>query len=370
MAIGMEENKVYQFLFDAADVKDAKLTINEVPISAFPVMMIDDTEVELPYLADGQYFAEKVALEAGTYSITIGDEAADLAIGGDTGATDLMLDNALTLVNDGAALSLVIETGGEFDFVLDYSDTAAPTLFVQRGVPYGTQKVYIRGTMTGWGDPAPESDEMVWDKASRTYSVVYGLEADGNHNFKFASQAWGGPLDLGGSAFDFSTDDDALALSGDGNVVVTPTKSTAYHFSIDFDGVAKGILKVQEAPIYIRGGIYGSGDWAADETMRLDFEPSDEGNTTEAGHVYSSVVTTTGTGFFKVADEGWGGSFGFNYGASAEQETAGTNVIELGTPLQLTGGNDSKNISFQEPAGTYRFSFNDVTKEITVTKVD
>mgnify|MGYP001038386315 CR=1 FL=1 len=371
MSLAMSENTIYQFLVDASDVKAATLKVNEVPLEAFPGLSIDGEHyADFEYSSDGEYVLSKVALTAGTYTLSIDDESAGFAIGGATDATTLMVDEALAMVDGGDALTFVVDADADHDFFLNYSDASAPTLTVKLNVPYGAEDVYIRGTMTGWGDPAPAEDKLEYNADTRTYSVIYGLEADGNHNFKFASQAWGGALDLGGNQFTFSEDEGAESLSGDGNVVVAPAKSTAYEFSISFAETAVGVLKVQEAPIYIRGGIYGTGDWAADETMRLNFEPSDADNTTEAGHVYSSVVTTTGTGFFKVADLDWGGSFGFNYGASAEQETAGTNAIVLGEALQLTGGGDSKNISFPHPAGTYRFSSDDVTKQITVTAVE
>ena len=268
-------------------------------------------------------------------------------------------------------MSYTVAADGEYDFTLDYTVVDMPTFTAKPSVPYGTNRVFIRGTMTGWGDPAPEADELIYNADTSTYSVVYGLEATSGsdaHQFKFASQAWGGPLDLNGDQFTFSDDENALPLEGTGNIAVKPEVSTAYNFSISFAESTTGEVKVEEAPIYIRGGIYGTGDWGTDETMRLNFEPSDEGNPTEAGHVYSSVVTTTGPGFFKIADEGWGGSFGFNYGTSSEE--GAVTEIQLGSPLQLVGGGDSGNISFQHPAGTYRFSFDDVTKQITVTSVE
>lgn len=371
MSISLESDSIYLFEFDAAESSAATLTIKKTPVAAFPMLTIDANDpIELTYTSDGQYAASKVALTAGTYSLVLADADNGFAVGGKTGDADVTIGEALTLENGGSALSLVVASDGEFDVVLDLSDVANPTLLVQPGVPYGTEKVYIRGTMTGWGDPAPDEDEAKYNEDTREYSVIYGLEAGGTHAFKFASKAWGGALDLGPGAYDLSTEDGALTINEGGNFEVSPTESTAYEFSISFDGRTKGELKVVEAPIYIRGGIYGSGDWGADETMRLNFEPSDAGNNAEASHVYSSIVTTTGTGFFKIADEGWGGSFGFNYGASAEQDAAGTNVIELGVPFNTTSGGDSKNISFQQPAGQYRFSFDDVTKQLTVTAID
>ena len=366
IGINMQDTSVYQFTFNAEQASDASLSVAQVPVKAFPSLTINTDTVELSFNS-GKYVLEGQALTAGTYNLVIADEANSYAVGVEAGNEVLTLDTPVDIVDGGEAMSLTIAEDGEYDFVLDYSDASAPTFTAIKGVPYGSNDIYIRGTMTGWGDPAPAEDQMVYNKEARTYSVVYGLEAGANHNFKFASQAWGGPVDQGYGAYTFSTEGEEVT-DNFGNMQVVPSKSTAYQFVIDFNGKAKGEVKVVEAPIYIRGGIYGTGDWAADETMRLNFEPATATtDDMEASHVYTGVVTTTGTGFFKIADEGWGGSFGFNYGASAEQEAAGTNVIELGVPMTLTGGNDSKNISFQEPAGTYKFVFDDVNKTLTVT---
>ena len=372
ITLGFDSDNIYQFVMDASKSEAPTLSVATVPVDAFPKISIGDQTIPLNYNGDGIYSVNKVQLTPSTYTIVIADEENNFSVG--AGNESVLTDgNAVDLVDNGDALSYEVVTEGEYDFVLDLSDPSKPKLTAKPSVPYGSNRVFIRGTMTDWSDPAPAADELIYNADTSTYSVVYGLEAVSGsdaHNFKFASQAWGGPLDLGGDQFTFYQGDDALPLEGDGNIAVKPTKSTSYNFSISFAGSATGEVKVEEAPIYIRGGIYGDGSWSADPTMQLNFEPSDASKPTEAGHVYSSVVTTTGPGFFKVADQDWGGAFGFNYGASAEQEAAGTNAIQLGVPLQLTDGSDSKNISFQHPAGTYRFSFDDVTKQITVSRVE
>lgn len=370
LTVGFVGDSIYQFVMDASNPEATTIKVATVPVDAFPKMTIGDSEISLDYIGEGIYSVSKVALEAGTYTIVIADEDNNFAVG--AGDSAVLTDGeALDIINNGGPLSYEVSAAGDYDFSLDLSDVAKPKFTAKPSVPYGANRVFIRGTMTGWGDPAPAEDELIYNADTSTYSVVYGLEAVSGsdaHQFKFASQAWGGALDLNGDQFTFYQGDDALPLEGDGNIAVKPTISTAYNFSISFAASATGEVKVEQAPVYIRGGIYGTGDWAADETMRLNFEPSDEGNPTEAGHVYSSVVTTTGPGFFKIADEGWGGSFGFNYGTSSEE--GAETVIQLGVPLQLVGGGDSGNISFQQPAGTYRFSFDDVSKQITVTNVE
>lgn len=371
MALKFAENKIYQFNVDATDPTAVQLNIEDVPVAAFPKITFGSEDpVEFEYARSGRYL-HTATLAAETVSIVISDEANDFALGAVTGSDVASLDVALALVNDGSAISFTAPEAAAYNITLDLSDLAAPTFKIEKAKPLGLDAVYIRGTMTGWGDPAPDEDEIVYDKDSRTYSVVYGLEAvtgEDKHQFKFASKAWdGSTVDVGAGNVTFSDDAEALPLTGTGNVEVKPTKSTSYEFSLDFSTASVGVLKVQEAPIYIRGGIYGSGDWAADDTMRLNFVPTDEQNTTEAGHVYTSTVTTTGEGFFKIADSEWGDAFGFNWGIDPDEAEAGNNVVVLGTPIQLATGNDSQNISFPHPAGQYVFSFDDVTKQLTVT---
>lgn len=370
VTVGFEQDNIYQFVMDASKPEAPTLKVATVPVDAFPKITIGELNMPLEYVGDGIYSVNKIALEVSTYNIVIADPDNNFAVGaGDT--SELSDGKALDLVNNGGPLSYAVSAAGDFDFTLDLSDVSKPKFTAKPSVPYGANKVFIRGTMTGWGDPAPAEDELKYNADKSTYSVIYGLEGvtgSDKHQFKFASQAWGGALDLGPSEFDFSTDGETLVAGG--NIEVQPADSTAYEFSISFANGPKGVVKVADAPIYIRGGIYGSGDWGTDDTMRLNFEPSKADDPTEAGHVYSSIVTTTGPGFFKVADADWGGAFGFNYGTSEEQEKAGTNKVELGVALQLVSGGDSKNISFQHPAGKYRFSFDDVTKQLTVTSVE
>ena len=355
MKVDMGKDKAYQFLVNAADPSAVELTINEVPVETYPTITIGDNTVDLDYKANGQYVSEQALATGSTYSISVADFGATMGAPADN---ILVGDTAVTLVTDGSAFSFTPEREGNHIFVLDLSDIAAPTIKVETPKPFGKESLFIRGTVTGWGDPAPNEDEMVWNPEDRTYSVIYGLEKDGDHNFKFASQAWGGALDVGGSAFTFSADGEDL--SGDGNILVKPAKSTSYKFSISY-ATADPVLKVEEAPLYLRGGVTATG-WDAADGNQLMFMPEDEGNPSEASHVYSlEVAYAGGRSEFKVADTGWGGTLGYNYGVEVE----GTEIA-LDETLNLT--NNGNNIIIDVPAGTYIFAFEDgVTKTMTVT---
>lgn len=243
----------------------------------------------------------------------------------------------------------------EYDFVLDMSDPAAPTIEIKPALPFGSTPVFIRGSVNGWS--SPDFDELKWDADKQSYSVIYGLEADGNHAFKFADASWG-VVNLGFNEVTISDDADAIAVTDDGgNMRVSVAKSTSYQFEVIFDS-ADPVVKVSEAPLYLRGSIT---DWGASDVNQLMFVASDDGNTAETSHTYSIEVVVTGPGEFKVADEGWGGSFGYNYGV----EVADT-AVELGVALELVKSNN--NIKIDLPAGTYIFAFEDgVSKTMTVT---
>jgi len=354
MKVDMAEDKIYQFLVNASDVTAVELTISEVPVNAFPVLTIGEDETELSYTTNGQYVVRK-ELTAETHSFTIADPSTGFAVGAI--ATDnIVMDNTpLALEAGGGALSFT-SVAAEYDFILNMSDPMAPTLEIKPALPWGSDPVYIRGSINGWGTPA--ADEMKWDGDSRSYSVIYGLEADGNHAFKFAHESWG-PVNLGYGEVTIS--DDSIAVTDDGgNMRVSVTKATSYQFEVSY-ATADPIVTVSEAPLYLRGGITGTG-WGADDGNQLGFTATDAGNTAEASHTYSLEVDYAGgAAQFKVADEGWGGNFGYNYGVEVE----GTAVV-LGETLTLVNSNN--NISIDVPAGTYIFAFDDgVTKTMTVT---
>jgi len=353
MKVDMAKDKTYQFLVNAADVAAVELTINEVPVDAFPVLTIGDTAMELNYTTAGQYVV-RMALAAETHSFTIADPSTGFAVGAIDTDNVVMENTPLALENGGGALSFT-SAAAEYDFILNMSDPAAPTIEIKPALPWGSDPVYIRGSLNGWGTPA--ADEMKWDSDSRSYSVIYGLEAGGTHNFKFAHESWG-PVNLGTGEVTFS--EEGETLGGDGNIQVEVAKATSYKFEVSYM-TADPVVKVSEAPLYLRGGITGTG-WGADDGNQLGFIATDTGNTAEASHTYSLEVDYAGgAAQFKVADEGWGGNFGYNYGV----EVADT-AVELGVPLTLVNSNN--NILIDVPAGTYIFAFEDgVTKTMTVT---
>jgi len=354
MSVEMAEEKIYQFLVDATDTTAVKLTINEVPVAAFPMLTIDGETVALNYSSEGNYVV-RMSLMAEAYSFTIADASTDFAVGAIDTDNVVTVSTPLALVDGGGALSFTPASAAEYDFVLNLNDPQAPTIEVKPALPFGTTPVFIRGSINGWS--SPDTDEVKWNADSRSYSVIYGLEADGNHAFKFADASWG-EVNLGFNEVTISDDSDAIAVTDDGgNMRVSVSKASTYQFEVIFDS-ADPVVKVTEAPLYLRGSIT---DWGASAANQLMFVATDTANAAEASHTYSMEVVISGPGEFKVADEGWGGSFGYNYGV----EVADT-AVELGVALDLVQSHN--NIKIDLPAGTYIFSFEDgVTKTMTVT---
>ena len=356
MKVEFTKDKIYQFLVNAANPAATELTIKEVPVNAFPMLTIDGESVAMAYTSNGNYVVRK-ALSAGENVFTIADPSTGFAVGAIGNDNIVMANTSLALVADGGALSFTSSTA-EYDFILNLSNPESPMLEVKSALPWGADLVYIRGSINGWGVWA--ADEMKWNADTRSYSVIYGLEAGGNHAFKFADASWG-IVNLGYNELTPSSEGVSVTDDG-GNMRVSVDKATTYKFEVSY-ATADPVVKVSEAPLYLRGGITGSG-WGADAGNQLGFIASDDGNPAEASHMYAIEVNYAGGGAeFKVADEGWGGTFGYNYGAA----DAGDVDITLGVakPLSYSGAN----LKLDLPSGTYIFTFSDgVEKTLTVTE--
>ncbi|MEH8019195.1 hypothetical protein MN202_18305 [Rheinheimera muenzenbergensis] len=351
MFVALKENTIYQYVLNATNPAAVTLKINEVPLAVFPVMSIDGEPVELEYSGAGQ-FSMRMSLAPDTYSISIADMDAGFAVGAGADAT-VTLNQPYPLVSGGSALSLTVTQQNEYDFILDLSAPDMPTLEVKPGKPLGNTAVFIRGSLNGW--TAPASDEIVFDDASRSYSVIYGLEAsDTAYQFKFASEDWS-TVDMGYSAFDMSADADAIALTDvGGNIGIKVSKSSSYLFKLDFN-TAKPVLKVTELPIYIRGGMNGWG-----EEHQLAFNATDADNTNEAGHTYVTGINLAADNvFFKVATADWST---VNLGAPTDDGL----TVEVGQEVSLGATNGNLAI-FPATAGEYNFSFDLVNKKLVVT---
>jgi hypothetical protein len=358
MKVEMGKDKLYQYLVDASNVAAVTLTINEVPVAAFPKLMIGTQTVAFEYSDNGMYTAT-VNLEAEANTFTIADADNDFAIGA-VGTDNIMTVDTEKMLEDGGGSLSFTSAQAEYYFNLDLSDVTMPKLEIVKGAPWGTNTVYVRGSINGWG--VPGADKMIWDADAESYSVIYGIEAGGDHQFKFASEDWSS-VNLGFDDVTFSGDADAVTVTNvGGNMGLNVSKSSTYLFNVSFDAMGKEVVKVSEAPIYLRGGVTAS-SWGADAGNQFTFMPTDAANTAEASHTYTIEVTYAGgENEFKVADANWGGSFGYNYGAA---DGASADIV-LGEAFPLAKSNN--NMKLDIPAGTYIFTlFDGENKTMTVT---
>jgi pullulanase len=354
MSVSMAENSNYQFVFNASDVSAATLEIQEVPVQAFPNISIDGELSQMTYKGDGIYNLVKQEMAAGTFTIGFVDQANGFVYG--AGETNTVgINEEIALVADGGGISLTIEDAQKYDFIMDFSDVDAPTFKVNPSKPLGANVTYIRGSVNGWGTPS--TDEIMYDEATKTYSIIYGLEAsEQEHQFKFATEDWAA-VNMGFNEVIASDDEDALPLvNKDGNIGVVADESMSYKFELIY-GEETPTLKVSKLPIYIRGGMNG---WGEVDQMALN--TVDEVETREAGHEYISTLSLGADSvFFKVATGDWST---VNLGSA----TDGPEAVSLDTPLVLGSANDN-NLSFDpDAAGDFKFIFNQKTKTLTISE--
>lgn len=356
IGIKMQDTSLYQFKLMGASANEMTLEVDQVPVNAFPNLLLGDSTIAMSYKGKGVYQALKQELEAGTYTVAFADEANDFALGADTVNTANVNDEVM-LKADGGVVTVTIAETEKYDFLLDLSDTAEPSFKVQPSKPLGANVAFIRGSINGWG--APASDEIIYNEDSVSYSVIYGLEASTDaHAFKFASEDWSS-VDIGYGAVTISDDADAIAITeAGGNMQIVADESTSYKFELTYDAndfELKPVLKVSKLPIFVRGGMNGWG-----EVDKMSFNATDPAEK-EAGHEYAATLSLGADNvFFKVATGDWAT---INLGSA----TDGVEALAVDTPVVLGGANDN-NLSFDPAAaGDFKFIFNDKTKTLTIS---
>lgn len=360
LGIKMQDTSYYQFVFRAPAANEATLEVDQVPVNAYPNLLLGSDTISMNYKGDSVYQVTKRELTAGTYTVAFADTANDFALGADTdNAADV--NEEVMLKADGSVITLTIPVDEKYDFLLDLSDADKPVFKAQPSKPLGANVAYIRGSINGWG--APASDEIIYNEDSVSYSVIYGLEASTDaHAFKFASEDWSS-VDIGFGAVTISEDDDALTITeAGGNMQVIADESTSYKFELTYDAAdfeKKPVLKVSKLPIFIRGGMNGWGE--VDKLAFNAVTPASTGEDKEAGHEYTATLSLGADNvFFKVATGDWAT---INLGSA----TDGVEALTVDTPVVLGGANDN-NLSFDPAAaGDFKFIFNDKTKTLTIS---
>lgn len=356
IGIKMQDTSFYQFKLMAPAANEVTLEVDQVPVNAFPNLLLGDSTIAMSYKGKGVYQALKQELEAGTYTVTFADETNNFALGADTVNTANVNDEVM-LKADGGVVTVTIAETEKYDVLLDLSDTAEPSFKVQPSKPLGANVAFIRGSINDWG--APASDEIIYNEDTVSYSVIYGLEASTDaHAFKFASEDWSS-VDIGYGAVTISDDADAIAITeAGGNMQIVADESTSYKFELTYDAndfELKPVLKVSKLPIFVRGGMNGWG-----EVDKMSFNATDP-EEKEAGHEYTTTLSLGADNvFFKVATGDWAT---INLGSA----TDGVEALAVDSPVVLGGANDN-NLSFDPAAaGDFKFIFNDKTKTLTIS---
>ncbi len=225
-------------------------------------------------------------------------------------------------------------------------------------VPYGANAIYIRGDLTGWANPAPAEDEILYEGGG-IYRIALPLVGGTEINFKVATGDWDNNLtvNLGGTAGDVVVDEgvDYDLVEGGDNLKFTPPLDGNYVFEVDaFDTTAPVLNVFNEEPypgstIYLRGI---AGDWGATATNAMTYD---------GGGIYTlQIDLPAGPQAFKVADADWGP---VNFGVGLADV-----VVVEGEP-KLLGG--TENLEIDLPiADSYLFTFDSShldTPTMTVT---
>ncbi|MDO6619885.1 alpha-1,6-glucosidase domain-containing protein [Shewanella sp. 6_MG-2023] len=180
----------YVFSLNAADKDNPVLTVyNEEPFVGTSVYVRGGMNGwgetnELVYMGGSIYQAE-ILVSAANHEFKVASSdwsTVDYGSIDDNGA--VTLDTAKALAVAGTNMSLNFETEEMYTFTFNMSNRLEPMLTVNKTEMFGTNTVYIRGGMNGWG----EVDALTY-QGSSVYHVDIALEA-GNHEFKIATADW------------------------------------------------------------------------------------------------------------------------------------------------------------------------------------
>jgi len=144
---------------------------------------------------------------------------------------------AQTLQRSGANMRAAFNAG-TYLFTLNAAVPTAPVLTVSEFVPYGATKVFLRGSMNGWG----EASQFVYSAGLYQFSMP--LTA-GDYEFKFASADWSTVNYGAGSDGQAVTvgQNKTLAASND-NLRISIADSGTYLFTVNAATPTAPVLKV------------------------------------------------------------------------------------------------------------------------------
>lgn len=140
------------------------------------------TDNPLSYVGAGVYQTTITIGSSGTQEFKIASSDWSTVDFGASGGQDVTFGVEKALQRQGANMRANF-SAGKYVFTLNAANPQAPTLTVSEYVPYGATKVFLRGSMNGWGEATQFS------YTGGVYQVAINLNA-GNYEFKFASADW------------------------------------------------------------------------------------------------------------------------------------------------------------------------------------
>ena len=301
---------------------------------------------ELTYLGGGSYEGF-VTLDAGDYPFKIASadwSTVDIAAPEGQGTITVGEPATLSAVPQLPNLTISIAAAGEYRFLLDAVDAAAPVLKVTdaRALP---AEAFVRGSLNGWG-----TDDPLLYTGQGTYQASIAVEA-GDHQFKIASSDWA-TVDLSAAGegevpIELHT---AIALSGPRNpnfAITIPTTGdylftvAAAGFTSDDEGQRGATLWVtgddpySDPGVFLRGSMNG---WGTDNPMTF----------VGRARYRTAIDLDAGDYEFKFASEDW---------STIDIGGADTTMIEVGVPTPLDGAGGAPNLMATiDEADSYTFT--------------
>lgn len=206
---------VYVFELNAFDPEAPTLKVrNEEPFVGTTVYLRGSlngwsTDTPMTYLGGGMYQVVFDITSAESYEFKIASEDWSTVDFGssedDSGVTEGVVES---LGVSGANMTMEFLETGEFTFLFDASDLAAPTLGVHKTQMFDATQVYLRGSLNGWST----DNEMVY-LGNSVYAVDIALDP-GSYEFKVASEDWS-TVDFGATG-----GEEATAVGSEGKVLV------------------------------------------------------------------------------------------------------------------------------------------------------
>jgi nitrogen fixation protein len=250
LSINVGTTATYIFTLDATDTSAPTLTVvNEEPYVGNPIFIRGGmngwgTGNELAYQG-GRIYTTAIDLMVTDYEFKVANDGWSMPnLGGFTGDevdVRVNLGENLALSEGGDNLKLSITEAGSYVFIFDTVDLEAPVVRVFNEEFFGTNTVFIRGTMNGWG----ETDALSYDGGG-VYSV--NITLDGTDTvFKVATSDWS-TVNLGADGADnapVTIGEGKVLFKGDNpeNMTIAAPPAGDYQFKvIGPDGNAPTIL--------------------------------------------------------------------------------------------------------------------------------